>query len=143
MNNRDKVLMATMGMLTENDSIDYKKVFQDYCKDRITDLGKIELPDQIWGEEEMNTWDIVMTADAIREFSDLRIINNIELNEEDNLIAIDKDNKIVFNTPMLTSIGYAARMEFDKIDKEYYDNIMKYWDDINMEETMEIYDERD
>ena len=142
MNNQEKVLMATMGLLTENDAVDYKKIFQDYCKDRITDLGKIELPDAIW-EDEMNTWDIVMTADAIREFSDLRIINNIELNEEDNLVAIDKDNKIVFNTPMLTSIGYAARMEFDKIDEKYYDNLMKYWDDIDMEEIMEIYDERD
>lgn len=142
MNNQENVLLTTMGLLMENDARDYKKIFQDYCKDRITNLGKIELPDAIW-EDEMNTWDIVMTADAIREFSDLRIINNIELNEDDNLIAIDKDNNIVFNTPMLTSIGYAARMEFDKIDKEYYDNLMKYWDNIDMEEIMEIYDERD
>lgn len=138
MNNREKVLLTTMGLLTENESPDYKKIFQNYCKDRITNLGKVELPDAIW-EDEMNTWDIVMTADTIREFSDLRIINNIELNEEDNLIAIDKDNKIVFNTPMLTSIGYAARMEFDKIDEKYYDNLMKYWDDINFEEWMEGY----
>ena len=112
-----------------------KQKFIDYCKDKIEDLGDIEIYDEDY--EENVQYHKIMHTEGIREFNDLYIIANFDDYENENLIAINNENKIVINTPMIDCNGYAATMQFDKIDKQFYDQLMDYWDDIYMDEIIE------
>lgn len=112
-----------------------KQKFIDYCKDKIEDLGDIEIYDEDY--EEDIPYHKLMHTEGIREFDDLYIIANFDDYENENLIAINNENKIVINTPMIDCNGYAATMQFDKIDKQFYDQLMDYWDDIYMDEMID------
>ena len=108
-----------------------KRKFIEYCKDKIIeDMGTLEIDE--------TDYNIIMHTEGIREFEDLRIIADFEDPDFDVLMAIDKNNKVVINSRMIDANGYAATMEFDQIDKAYYDMILKYWDDIYMDEMIEI-----
>lgn len=113
--------------------MDYKKVFMDYCKGKIKTLGEATYIDT-FGEEV--TYPIIMEAD-IREFSNLRVLLPGE--EDDILLAIDENNQIKINSPMLNAIGYAGRMEFKTIDRDFYNDILEWWDDCYMDEIVENY----
>lgn len=112
-----------------------KQKFIDYCKDKIEDLGDVEIYDEDY--EENIQYHKLMHTEGIREFNDLYIIANFDDYENENLIAINNENKIVINTPMIDCNGYAGTMQFDKIDKKFYDQLMDYWDDIYMDEMIE------
>lgn len=112
-----------------------KQKFIDYCKDKIEDLGDVEIYDEDY--EENIQYHRLMHTEGIREFNDLYIIANFDDYENENLIAINNENKIVINTPMMDCNGYASTMQFDKIDKKFYDQLMDYWDDIYMDEMIE------
>lgn len=106
-----------------------KQKFIDYCKDKIEDLGDIEIDDQQYHK--------LMHTEGIREFEDLYIIADLDDYESENLIAINNENEIVIDTPMIDQNGYAGTMQFDKIDKRFYDILMDYWDDLYMDEVIE------
>ena len=112
-----------------------KQKFIDYCKDKIEDLGDTEIYDEDY--EENVQYHKIMHTEGIREFNDLYIIANFDDYENENLIAINNENKIVINTPMIDCNGYAATMQFDKIDKQFYDQLMDFWNDIYMDEMIE------
>lgn len=112
-----------------------KQKFIDYCKDKIEDLGDVEIYDEDY--EENIQYHKLMHTEGIREFEDLYIIADFDNYENENLIAINNENKIVINTPMIDCNGYAGTMQFDKIDKKFYDQLMDYWDDLYMDETIE------
>ena len=38
---------------------------------------------------------------------------------------------------MVDPVGYACRMEFDTIDSEFYDYILKYWEEQYLDTYME------
>lgn len=119
----------------EDDISPQKKKFIEFCKDKIKDLGDVEIYDETL--EENVQYHIIMHTEGIREFNDLYIIANFDDYENENLIAINNENKIVINTPMMDCNGYASTMQFDKIDKKFYDQLMDYWDDIYMDEMIE------
>lgn len=122
--------MALLEDYKDNDDISpQKQKFIDYCKDKIEDLGDIEIDDQQYHK--------LMHTEGIREFEDLYIIADLDDYESENLIAINNENKIVIDTPMIDQNGYAATMQFDKIDKRFYDILMDYWDDLYMDEMIE------
>lgn len=106
-----------------------KQKFIDFCSNKIEDLGDIMI-DEI-------SYHIIMHTEGIREFSDLRIIADLDNYEFENLVAINKAGAIVINTPMIDYNEYAASMQFDKIDQRFYDSLMNYWDDLNMDERIE------
>lgn len=108
-----------------------KTLFKNYCKDKLADLGHITLHRE--GEE--RTYRVVMTAEGIREYSDVRVI--IGDDTEDYFVVIDSNDNIVINTPMIDPIGYAGHMEFKQIDPTFYNEILTYWDDFNMDEYIE------
>lgn len=110
-----------------------KNKFKDYCKGKVTDLGKVTILHPIW--EETRSYDVLMTASSLREFNNVRIIAGDDT--DDNLVAITEDNEIVIDTPMVDPVGYACRMEFDTIDSEFYDYILKYWEEQYLDTYME------
>ena len=112
-----------------------KQKFIDYCKDKIEDLGDVEIYNEDY--EENIQYHKLMHTEGIREFEDLYIVADFDNYENENLIAINDENKIVINTPMIDCNGYAGTMQFDKIDKKFYDQLMDYWDDIYMDEMIE------
>lgn len=128
--------MALLEDYEEDETISpQKQKFIDYCKDKIEDLGDVEIYDEDY--EENIQYHKLMHTEGIREFNDLYIIANFDDYENENLIAINNENKIVINTPMMDCNGYASTMQFDKIDKKFYDQLMDYWDDIYMDEMIE------
>lgn len=102
-----------------------KQSFIDYCKDKIKDLGEVEI--------DGNTYKVIMHTPAIRQFNDIRVITQLDADTDEDLICIDKDNNIVIDTPMMDYNSYAAAKLFDEIDKEYYNLVIKYWNDIDMD----------
>lgn len=113
----------------EDDISPQKQKFIEFCKDKIEDLGDIEIDEQQYHK--------LMHTEGIREFEDLYIVADLDNYENENLIAINNENKIVINTPMIDCNGYAGTMQFDKIDKKFYDQLMDFWDDIYMDEMIE------
>lgn len=110
-----------------------KQMYMNYCKGKIKDLGEITLYNPHW--EEYETYRVIMTAEGLREHANVKIIMNE--NTEDNLVVIDSDNRIVINTPMAGPTDYSAHLEFNSIDRQFYENVINYWDDENMDEFME------
>jgi len=118
----------------EDDISPQKKKFIEFCKDKIKDLGDIEIYDETW--EENVQYHKIMHTEGIREFNDLYIVANFEESDE-NLKAINSENKMVIDTPMIDCNGYAATMQFDEIDQEYYHTLLEYWNDLYMDEMID------
>ena len=121
-----------------------QEAFSSYCSDKLENMDSIEIDDiciiflysisSISIEIDDIEYKKIMHIDNIRGFKDLYIIADLEDYEFENLVAINSDNEIVINTPMMDFNQFAAEMSFDKIDKEYYNNLMEYWNDLNMDE---------
>lgn len=127
--------MALLEDYEEDNTISpQKQKFIDYCKDKIKDLGDIEIYDET--AEENVQYHKIMHTEGIREFNDLYIVANFEEYDE-NLKAINSENKMVIDTPMIDCNGYAATMQFDEIDQEYYHTLLEYWNDLYMDEMIE------
>lgn len=118
----------------EDDISPQKQKFIEFCKDKIKDLGDIEIYDET--AEENVQYHKIMHTEGIREFNDLYIVANFEEYDE-NLKAINNENKMVIDTPMIDCNGYAATMQFDEIDQEYYHTLLEYWNDLYMDEIID------
>lgn len=112
--------------------MNYKENFMNYCKDKIKNLGKAKIVDESGNKR---TLSIIMLSDGIREFKDLKILND---EEDGNLLAIDKENKVVINSCMIDVLGYALRLEFSAIDENFYNEIIENWEENNLDEYMEL-----
>ena len=110
--------------------MNYKETFKNYCKDKIKNLGKATIVDDFGDKQNLK---VVMLADEIREFRNLRVLND---NENGNLLAINEKNKVVIDTCMLDIVAYALRLEFSAIDKSFYNEIIEYWEENNLDEYM-------
>lgn len=106
-----------------------KEAFSSYCSDKLEDLDNIEIDGTIYKK--------IMYTEGIRNYHNLYIIADFDDPEFENLMAINSDNEIVINTNMIDYNAYAASMQFDKIDKEYFEMLMKNWNLLNMDEYFE------
>lgn len=120
--------------LKEDSKSIYQQEFEEYCKDKIKDLGIVTLIE----DEEEHEYNVVMHTPELKGFKDLRVIAD---EDTDSLICIDKDNNVVIGTMNIDYTEYAAEMCFDKIDKNFYEEIIEYWDDLNMDAYVETYKE--
>lgn len=105
-----------------------KQIFIDYCKNKIKNLGNIEI------EEE--TYQVLMHLSELRQFKNVKVIGNLD-SDDAYLRVADEDDNIVIETIMVSFLDIAASMQFDSIDSSLYDYIMNYWDDIMMDEYIE------
>ena len=111
-----------------------KQKFIEYCKDKIEDdLGK----ELVTVDDIQANVNIVM-LDRIRNFGLCKVLDPSDCFEEP--LSIDseyasfvKENGEFVSTPMISTVGLAARMEFEKISKSFYRDILKYWDDFYMD----------
>lgn len=103
-----------------------REAFSSYCSDKLEDMGSVEIDDIEYKK--------IMHTDNIRGFKDLYIIADFNDPEFENLMAINSDNEVVINTPMMDFNQFAAETSFDKIDKEYFEMLMKNWNLLNMDE---------
>lgn len=111
--------------LTEDQSKSNKESFIAYAKPRIKELNTIEYDDE--------DCELLMQGD-IREFTDCNIIR---LEDDPETFAwIDKNGEY-HSTPMYTPHQYAADMFFNFISQDYYNEILEYWDDLDMDEIMD------
>lgn len=110
-----------------------KQKFIDYCKGKVKDLGETRVYNN--NIEEDQVYKVLMFSEGLREYENVRIVTHDDAGE--NLIVIDENNNIVIDTPMIDQIGYASEMLFKYIDTEFYNGILKYWDDLQMDDYFE------
>lgn len=100
-----------------------KQKFIGYCKGKISNLGT--MPHEFYDESVESP--ILMIGD-VRDVVDGRIVEPAT-SDEDTLTIVDKFGNMVYDTPMSNPVEYALRMEFTKIDREFYHSILQYWDE--------------
>lgn len=108
----------------------YKQVFIDYCKDKIKDLGTVEVDK--WHDGDYEDFRVVMIGN-IRDKGECKVY--VDDDEPEGLSFVGEDGT-AYSTPMIETPYYAARMEFTAISQEFYDEIMEYWDDLYMDEAI-------
>ena len=106
-----------------------KEIFIDYCKNKIEDLKKVTYSNL---DNETETKKVLMEAEGVRQFKNVKIVT-----DEDGLFKVIQNNKLVIDTLMIDPIIYAARMEFNKIDKDFYNELIELWNDYGMDELIE------
>lgn len=111
-----------------------KEKFITYCKGKIRNLGEVTYTNSL---DEKVTLPVIIKAD-IREFSNVKVL----LPEEDEgLLVVNRNNRVVIDTPMISPIEYASRMQFTYIDEDFYSEILDLWDEYDMEEMMDDYED--
>ena len=111
-----------------------KEQFINYSKNKIKNLGDVTYKNPIF-ENELVTSKILLKQD-IREFDSLFVVMP-EDPCDDVLIAVDKYGEVKINTPMFNAPLLALRGEFDLIDKEFYNEILEFWQKANYDELSE------
>lgn len=115
------------------ETIENKYKFTEFCKDKLSNLGTIKVQGK----------DIkIAFIQDIRDFGKCYVldpddtINKLDSDGDSLEFVVDKDKSYV-NTPMITTDILVSSLEFDKIDENFYNNIINYWEDLNMDENME------
>jgi hypothetical protein len=120
----------------------YEQQFVDYCEGKVDDLGTIEVANPDYFDEdddELIPAQVLMTAEEFREFEDVKVIarDDMEMDDWENVVIADSNNNVVIDGDMISVIEYALRMEFNKIDTSFYNEILEYWDEGNYDEYFE------
>ena len=118
---------------TENAEINqYKQRFIDYCKGKVEDLGTLILS----GEDDEDELPIALISNQYSQAKPAYIL----LPEDDVLMVSDKNGKVFIDSPMSNVIGEVQEMKFDKIDTEFYNQVLEDWDDFYMDDAFELND---
>lgn len=109
--------------------------FINYCKDKIQDLGTTFVE---YYDRKVNVK--VAFTQEIRDYGMCKILEPNDCYElldiEGDSIAFVKENGEFIATPMTTADILVARLEFNAIDKSFYEDTLKYWEDLNMDENL-------
>ena len=124
------------GKVNESKEVSYKDRFIEYCKDKIDDLGEVytEYYDRADNAK-------VIFTQKIRDYGMCKVLDPVDCMEifdvdDTNLSFVAEDGTFTC-TPMISADILVARLEFDKIDKKFYKNVLKFWDEMSMEYTMD------
>jgi hypothetical protein len=114
-----------------------KLKFQNYCKGKIKDLGRITAYSNYLCD--IDDASVMLLTDELRGHKNLKIIirDDYEVDDSNGLVAVNSDNEVVIDTPMVSLLWYTAEMEFTAIDTKFYNEIISDWDDIEMDEYFE------
>lgn len=118
--------------LNEDDIQDskYKRVFIKYCKDKIKDLGTVEVDK--WHDGDYEDFRVVMIGN-IRDKGECKVY--VDDDEPEGFSFVGEDGTPYW-TPMIETPYYAGRMEFTAISRDFYNEILEYWDDLDMDEVI-------
>ena len=120
---------------------EYREQFEDYCKDKVRKLGSMKChfsydKDIEIDEDDFDNYQIIMQGD-IRDCGKVNVVM-LKEDADDSFICADiESGEIVIETSMITPVEYAARMEFSAIDEGFYNDILKYWEDMDMDLLIE------
>ena len=119
--------------VNDNEKSPFRQKFEDYCKDKIEDLGTVTLYfDEDDDDPYSSLYNVILHSPQIREYTDVRVVIDIDYSEE-LFRVIDKDNKMVIETLMIDPLYYTLRCEFDKIDKDWYNLILDNWEQFEID----------
>lgn len=112
-----------------------KEKFISYCKGKVKDLGT-EYTQYFDRKGNIK----VVLLQEIRDYGNCKVLDPDDCMEildidTDALVFISGKGELIA-TPMITTDLLASRLEFDSIDKKFYNNILKYWEDMGMEYNM-------
>lgn len=126
-------------VITEAEEVNtYKQRFIDYCKGKVEDLGTIVAKDK--DDEDFNEELPVAMIDNHYEQAKPAYILIPDPDYDDRLVISDKDGNVFIDSPMSNVVGEAQEMTFDKIDTEFYNNVLEYWDELYMDDALELDD---
>lgn len=122
-----------------NEDSNEKQQFIEYCKDKIKDLGQVPVEIDDFDSDEDGAKKVVKVRVAFIDAEG----NNI-LDPEDCLDKLDSDEGLCWvnphgefdSSPMSTPDIELGELTFTAINKDYYDNILEYWDDFSMDEVI-------
>ena len=114
---KDTIRLQKVEIVNElwKDSV-YKRAFKNYCKDKIV--------------ESIDNDDNIVMQSNIRDYGVCNIY--IDENYEDCLCFITESGEDI-KTPMIDTSTFVARLEFDKIQRQLYKDILTYWDNMSMD----------
>jgi hypothetical protein len=132
----DMVDIIVEKLLNEAEHIsDYKQKFIDFCKDKVKDLGKLTTVSED-DPTEQETYEILYTSKSYKQAQPLAYILN---NEDEYLMVANEEGEVFINSPMCSPEEDILELDFDEISTNYYEYILDYWDDLDMDARIEDY----
>lgn len=132
----DMVDIIVEKLLNEAEHIsDYKQKFIDFCKDKVTDLGKLTIVSED-DPTEQETYEILYTSKSYKQAQPLAYTLN---NEDGYLMVANEEGEVFINSPMCSPEEDLIELDFDEISTSYYEYILEYWDDLDMDARIEDY----
>ena len=125
---------------TESDeSSKYKQRFIDYCKDKVKDLGQVTnmSEEDIESNSLADNLNICLIEPEFRGDKDVRVLSD----DDGGCICVNQSGEIIFNGGAMWSIdAQAMDYTFTAIDTEFYNNLLEYWDELYLDDVMELDD---
>ena len=122
-------------MSIEKEKSNYKQLFMDYCKDKIKNLGNITVDEEIMEDSYINDTKILYVLPNVRGCEYVNVLRD----DEGGAIWVSPEGNIVLEAGGMASANDdIVELKFTAIDKEYYEEILKYWSEYYFDEMMEI-----
>ncbi len=121
-----------------------KEAFIAYCKDKIKDLGTVEVETEDWDSDEedakkkVNIRVDLINAEGNYVLNNEDCMNELDTDGEGGVYYFPKTEEILFTGPMDNWNDNINKLDFQAISKTCYDNVLEYWDDLNMDEEMDL-----
>ena len=121
-------------MSIEKEKSNYKQLFMDYCKDKIKNLGNITVDEEIMEDNYINNTKILYVLPDVRGCEYVNVLRD----DEGGAIWVSPEGNIVLEAGGMASANDdIVELKFTAIDKEYYEEILKYWSEYYFDEMME------
>ena len=121
-------------MSIEKEKSNYKQLFMDYCKDKIKNLGNITVDEEIMEDSYINDTKILYVLPNVRGCEYVNVLRD----DEGGAIWVSPEGNIVLEAGGMASANDdIVELKFTAIDKEYYEEILKYWSEYYFDEMME------
>ena len=121
-------------MSIEKEKSNYKQLFMDYCKDKIKNLGNITVDEEIMEDNYINDTKILYVLPNVRGCEYVNVLRD----DEGGAIWVSPEGNIVLEAGGMASANDdIVELKFTAIDKEYYEEILKYWSEYYFDEMME------
>ena len=125
---------------TESDeSSKYKQRFIDYCKDKVKDLGQVTnmSEEDIESNFLADNLNICLIEPEFRGDKDVRVLSG----DDGQCICVNQSGEVIFDGGAMWSVdAQAMDYTFTAIDTEFYNNLLEYWDELYLDDVMELDD---
>lgn len=104
--------------------------FEEYCKDKLADLGTADVKDL-----DGNTVQVkVAFEQPIRDYGNCKVLDSEDamdkLGTDGETIEFVDEKGEYHNSPMVSPVTILSRLEFNKIDNDFYKSMIQHWNEI-------------